>query len=152
MSFWVYILRCSDGRYYTGQTDDLDVRLAQHQQGFFANCWTFKRRPLELVWSEALPTRDEALAADRMVGGWSRAKEEALIRGNWKLVSYLSCPPAERVTRFSTSLETNGGGLKPGEHSPPLASSEVEKPNPAASPPPLASSEVEKPILPGKDA
>lgn len=133
MSFWVYLLRCSDGRYYTGQTEDLDVRLAQHKQGFFPNCWTYKRRPLELVWSEALPTRDEALVAERIVGGWSRAKKEALIRGDWKLVAYLSCPPKERVTRFSssrfsTSLETSGSADSQLPASDPLASSEVEKP------------------------
>jgi len=164
MSFWVYLLRCSDGRYYTGHTEDLEVRLAQHQQGFSPNCWTYTRRPLELVWSETLPTRDEALVAERMVGGWSRAKKEGLIRGDWKLVSYLSCPPRDRVTRFSTSLETNGFGgsecppsastehrlpLALSEHLHPLVSSEVEKAEVAKrdrtpTPNPLISSEVEK--------
>jgi predicted GIY-YIG superfamily endonuclease len=168
MSFWVYLLRCSDGRYYTGHTEDLDVRLAQHQQGFFPTCWTYKRRPLELAWSEEVPTRDEAIVAERIVGGWSRAKKEALIGGDWKLVSYLSCPPGERTARFSTSLETNGEGNKkpspsarseyptplasevekrPSVIAPdPLASSEVEKPN-LTRPEPFASSEVEKPVL-----
>jgi len=107
MAFWTYMLRCSDGLYYTGHTEDLDVRLAQHQQGFFRTCWTYKRRPVELVWSESFPTRDEALTAERMVGGWSRAKKEALIRGDWKGVSFYARSPRER---FSTSLETNGGG------------------------------------------
>jgi putative endonuclease len=108
MPFWTYLLRCSDGRYYTGHTDDLDVRLAQHQQGYFRTCWTFTRRPVELVWSEAFQTRDEALVAERMVGGWSRAKKEALIRGDWKMVSFMARPPKERGSRFSTLLETNG--------------------------------------------
>jgi putative endonuclease len=115
MPFWTYLLRCSDGRYYTGHTDDLDVRLAQHQQGCFRTCWTFTRRPVELVWSEAFPTRDEALVAERMVGGWSRAKKEALIRGDWGLLSYLARPPRERGSRFSTSLETNARGENTGE-------------------------------------
>ncbi|HEX8584354.1 MAG TPA: GIY-YIG nuclease family protein [Allosphingosinicella sp.] len=156
MSFWVYLLRCSDGRYYTGQTEDLDVRLAQHRQGYFPNCWTYTRRPLELVWSEAMPTRDEALVAERMVGGWSRAKKEALIRGDWSLVSFFSCPLRERVTRFSTSLETNGFGdserSPPAstEHLHPLVSSEVEKRDPTRAPTPLASNEVEKPVRPGR--
>ena len=145
MPFWTYMLRCSDGRYYTGHTEDLDVRFAQHQQGYFRTCWTFSRRPVELVWSEAFPTRDEALVAERMVGGWSRAKKEALIRGDWDMVSFLAQPPKERGSRFSTSLETNGGGesnqnkgqgtsgkgaAKPKLHgfpTAPFASSEVEK-------------------------
>ena len=125
MAFWTYMLRCSDGLYYTGHTEDLEIRLAQHQQGYFRNCWTFERRPVELVWCEAFPSRYEALEAERRVGGWSRAKKEALIRGDWSRVSHLSRPPTERQARFSTSLETNGGEKKP-THTP-FASSEVEK-------------------------
>ena len=124
MPFWTYLLRCSDGRYYTGHTDDLDVRLAQHQQGYFRTCWTSKRRPVELVWSETFPTRDEALVAERMVGGWSRAKKEALIVGDWKLVSYLARPPRERGSGFSTALETNGSEI---DQPAAFTSSEVEK-------------------------
>jgi predicted GIY-YIG superfamily endonuclease len=125
MAFWCYILRCSDDRYYTGHTEDLDVRLAQHQQGYFRSCWTYKRRPVELVWCEAFPTRYEALEAERIVGGWSKAKKEALIRGDWTMVSYLARPPCERHTRFSTSLETNGFEGPVQKH--PFASNEVEK-------------------------
>ena len=62
---------------------------------------------MTLVWSENFGSRIEALEAERMVGGWSRAKKEALIAGDWSLVSFLAKPPRER---FSTSLETNGGG------------------------------------------
>ena len=131
MPFWTYLLRCSDGRYYTGHTEDLDVRLAQHQQGYFRSCWTFKRRPVELVWSQAFPTRDEALVAERMVGGWSRAKKMALIRGDWNMVSYLARPPKERGPCFSTSLETSGGVAASPQAKPfpqqPSVSSEVEK-------------------------
>ncbi len=101
MAFWTYMLRCSDGRFYTGHTEDLDTRVAQHQQGFFSTCWTYKRRPVELVWCEAFPTRDEALVAERIVGGWSKAKKEALIRGDWRSVSHFARPPKER-SRFSS--------------------------------------------------
>jgi predicted GIY-YIG superfamily endonuclease len=126
MAFWTYMLRCSDKRYYTGHTEDLDVRLAQHQQGYFKTCWTYTRRPVELVWCEAFPTREEALAAERMVGGWSRAKKEALIRGDWERISLYARPPHERfsTSRFSTSLETNGDEI---DYPTPFASSEVEK-------------------------
>jgi predicted GIY-YIG superfamily endonuclease len=121
MAFWTYMLRCSDDRYYTGHTEDLDVRMAQHQRGYFKTCWTYTRRPVELVWCEAFPTREEALTAERMVGGWSRAKKEALIRGDWERISFFARPPHER---FSTSLETNGDKIDPPS---PFASSEVEK-------------------------
>ena len=106
MAFWTYMLRCSDGRYYTGQTDDLDRRLAEHHAGGVSD-FTSRRRPVSLVWSEAFPTRMEALEAERQVGGWSRAKKEALIAGDWRTLSTLARSPHER---FSTSLETNGSG------------------------------------------
>ncbi|MDG2534433.1 GIY-YIG nuclease family protein [Sphingomonas sp. HITSZ_GF] len=89
MSFYAYMLRCRDGSYYTGHTEDLEVRLAQHQRGTLP-CYTHRRRPVELVWSEAFDTRYEALAAERQIKGWSRAKKEALIAGDWKRISELA--------------------------------------------------------------
>jgi len=64
MAFWAYILRCTDGRYYTGHTDNLEARLAQHQAGGFCN-FTSRRRPIQLVWSQEFSTRIEALEAER---------------------------------------------------------------------------------------
>jgi putative endonuclease len=111
MAFWTYILRCADGQYYTGHTDNLEQRIGQHQTGGFCD-YTSRRLPVTLMWSQDFPSRIEALEAERIVGGWSRAKKEALIAGNWAKVSFFAKPPAERgvVTGFSTSLETNGGG------------------------------------------
>jgi len=106
MAFWTYMLRCSDGRYYTGQTDDLDRRIMEHHAGGVCD-FTSQRRPVALVWSEAFQTRLEALEAERRVGGWSRAKKEALISGDWTSLRTFARPPAQR---FSTSLETNGVG------------------------------------------
>jgi putative endonuclease len=104
MAFWVYILRCSNGRYYTGQTDDLDRRIADHQAGGFCD-FTARRQPVELVWRESFQTRLEALEAERRVKPWSRAKKEALIAGDWSALSYWAKPPGARP---STSLGTNG--------------------------------------------
>jgi putative endonuclease len=87
--FHCYILRCSDGTYYVGHTDNLDLRLGQHQTGCFTG-YTFKRRPVELVWNETFQSRDDAKTAERQVKGWSRAKKEALIVGDWQLVSKLA--------------------------------------------------------------
>ena len=141
MAFCAYILRCSDGRYYTGHTDDLERRIAQHQQGEFCS-FTSRRRPVHLVWSENFSSRLEALEAERVVGGWSKAKKEALIAGDWLKVRFFAKPPRER---FSTSLETNGAGGKPSFHDSlstrgvagepssqnPFVSSEVQKRAPA---------------------
>ena len=89
MPFHAYILRCRDGRYYTGHTDNLEARIAEHQAGLAAD-FTARRRPVELVWTQEFPTRHEALASERQIKGWSRAKKEALIRGDWEGLSLLA--------------------------------------------------------------
>ena len=89
MSFWAYMLRCSDGSYYVGHTDDLETRIGAHQSGLIKG-YTQKRRPVTLVWSQEFSERDEAFRAERQVKGWSRAKKEAMIRGDWDGVQLLS--------------------------------------------------------------
>jgi len=64
--FWVYILRCADGSYYTGHTDNLERRIGQYQAGECTG-YTAKRRPLELAWSQECATREEALSAERQI-------------------------------------------------------------------------------------
>ena len=90
MSFWVYILRCSDGNYYTGHSDDLERRIAQHVAGAIPSCYTFGRRPLECAFAQEFSTREEALSSERQIKGWSRKKKEAMIRGDWVEVSRLA--------------------------------------------------------------
>ena len=89
MPFHAYLLRCNNGSYYAGHTDDLDFRMAQHATGAIGG-YTAKRRPVTLVWSDSFPTRDEAFQAESGIKGWSRAKKEALIAGDWELVSQLA--------------------------------------------------------------
>ena len=103
MQFWVYILRCGDGSYYTGHTDALEQRPAQHREGLGSD-WTRSRRPVELVWCADAPTREEALAFERRVKNWSRVKKEAMMAGDWARVGHFARPPSERP---STSLGTN---------------------------------------------
>ncbi len=87
--FWVYILRCADGTLYVGHTDDLELRMAQHSTGELGG-YTSKRRPVTLVFSQPFPSRDEALARERQVKNWSRAKKEALIADEWELLARLA--------------------------------------------------------------
>jgi len=89
MSFFTYILRCSDGSFYNGHSDNLEQRVAQHQSGYFTG-YTCKRRPVELVWSEYFSTRIEALEAEKRIKGWTKAKKQALIDGDWELLSELA--------------------------------------------------------------
>lgn len=89
MTFWVYILRCADGAYYTGHTDNLEKRIAEHQAGELEG-YTHHRRPVTLIYSETFTTREEALASERQIKGWSRRKKETMMRGDWGEVSRLS--------------------------------------------------------------
>jgi putative endonuclease len=98
MSFWVYILKCADGSYYTGHTDNLEARLDMHVTGRIAGCYTHKRRPLILEFSREFETRVEALSAERQIKGWSRRKKEAMIDGDWAEVSRLAESGRPRAT------------------------------------------------------
>jgi predicted GIY-YIG superfamily endonuclease len=88
MSFWVYILECSDKSYYTGHTDDLEKRLAEHEQGIF-KCYTSKRWPVKLVFCDEFPSRDNTFDRERQIKGWSHRKKQALIKEDWdKLILF----------------------------------------------------------------
>ena len=90
MNAFVYILRCSDGRYYVGTTrDSLEQRVAEHNAGSFGG-FTKSRRPVELVYSESFDRITDAIASERRLKGWSRGKKEALIAGDYEKLSRLS--------------------------------------------------------------
>jgi putative endonuclease len=87
--FWIYMIRCSDDSFYVGHTDNFEKRIAQHRQGSIVTCYTFRRRPVVLVFAQDFPTREEALAMERRVKGWRRVKKFALCRGDWAEISRL---------------------------------------------------------------
>ena len=89
MVFTLYILKCTDDSLYIGHTDNLDARMEQHDQGK-GGSYTSKRRPLQLIHVEAFETRYEALAMERKLKGWSRAKKLAYMAGDWASVKRLS--------------------------------------------------------------
>jgi len=96
MAFWAYILRCADGKYYTGHTDDLERRIGQHHHGGFC-AFTSPRRPVSLIWCQEFPSRHEALSSELKIKKWSRAKKEALAAGDWASLSFYARPPSERA-------------------------------------------------------
>jgi len=114
MAFWTYIMCCCDGSHYTGQTDDLDRRVAEHQTGGCCD-YTAKRQPVALVWAQEFPTRVEAVEAERRIKPWSRKKKEALIAGDWAALKYWAKAPSARP---STSLGANGVFVVDGEDAP----------------------------------
>lgn len=88
--YHVYILLCADGSYYTGVTNDIDRRFIEHVDGINEDCYTFTRRPLKLVFAEPFPDINQAIAFEKQVKGWRRAKKEALIQNNWEALPALS--------------------------------------------------------------
>ena len=86
---YMYIVVCSNGKYYTGSTDDLQKRLAEHNRGEGAN-YTRRFRPVKLVYCERFPRIDEAYYREKQVQGWSRKKKEALINGEIPTLPELS--------------------------------------------------------------
>lgn len=110
--FYAYLLRCADGKYYAGHTENLEKRMAEHQSGAIPG-YTQMRRPVELCWSENTQTRDEALTIERQIKGWTRAKKEALIAGDWDAVRSLAKKSFDTGLRQAQPLlRTNGEGVE----------------------------------------
>ena len=88
---YIYMLRCADGSYYVGSArDGLDRRVAEHNAAAYGNGYTSKRRPVVLVWAEHFLNITDAIAVERQIKGWSRAKKEALIRGDFGQIHELA--------------------------------------------------------------
>ncbi|APG60439.1 GIY-YIG nuclease family protein [Christiangramia salexigens] len=80
---YVYILRCSDGTYYTGVASNLEKRLVDHQMGEDPKSYTAKRRPVELVWYSEFSDITIAISKEKQIKNWSKFKKEALIAGRY---------------------------------------------------------------------
>jgi|SRR5690242_12824843 putative endonuclease len=100
MGAYVYMLSCADGSYYIGSAtgSDLSRRVSEHQSGIRPG-YTQLRRPVQLVWSEYFDRVTDAIATERQLKGWSRAKKHSLINGDWQSIRRLS--------------KRRGGKLKP---------------------------------------
>ena len=82
--FCVYILKCSDSSFYTGLTSDLEKRMLAHNMGKYPNCYTFDKRPLELVFCQSFQDFGQAMLWEKKIKGWSRKKKLALIEERWE--------------------------------------------------------------------
>ena len=86
---YTYILRCRGGKYYVGRTANLEQRLQQHQSGEGGN-FTSCHFPVELVYYEEYSSIEDAFYRERQLHAWSRAKKEALIKGDIEQLQKLS--------------------------------------------------------------
>ena len=103
MNGWMYILECIDGSYYTGSTNNLEIRLAQHQAGEGAN-HTKKRLPVKLVYFEEFQRIDDAFYREKQIQGWSRKKKEVLINGDSEKLPLL----AKNYTQYPQTVASTG--------------------------------------------
>ncbi|HRN94311.1 MAG TPA: GIY-YIG nuclease family protein [Chitinophagales bacterium] len=89
-TYYVYILKCADSSYYTGVTNNIDRRLAEHHNGINPECYTFKRRPLKLVFNYGFNDVNQAISFEKQLKGWSRKKKEAIINDHWEALKKLA--------------------------------------------------------------
>ena len=139
MPFWAYMLHCRGGMFYTGHTDNLELRMAQHRDQTLEG-FTAQYAPCELVWSDTFPTRYEALAAELRIKGWSKAKKLALIRGDWAEISRLA----------KSKSGASAGSARTDEGTPPPSS--VRPPNSIPPPSPVRAELVEAPLYSSRAA
>lgn len=85
-----YIVRCCDGIYYTGVTNDIERRLYEHNNSEDKKSFTYRRRPVILVFLSDEMDPDQAIEFEKQIKGWRREKKEALIRGDWESLPELS--------------------------------------------------------------
>ncbi|GAB3232329.1 GIY-YIG nuclease family protein [Algoriphagus aestuariicola] len=114
-AYFVYILECSDSSYYTGVTNNLTRRLDEHQSGLDPYCYTYPRRPIEMVFVQEFQEIKAAISFEKQLKGWSRKKKEAVINGDWnKLKSLAECRNATSHTNFSNDGNSSLSGKKEG--------------------------------------
>lgn len=106
MKGYMYILECDDGSYYTGSTNNLELRMEQHQSGAGAN-HTKKRLPVRLVYYEEYSRIDQAFYREKQVQGWNRNKKEALIIGKSELLPKLAIAYRDLNKPLPEALEGN---------------------------------------------
>ena len=105
-TYFVYILKCSDGSYYTGITNNLEKRFHEHQTGINNSCYTFRRRPVELVYSTMFYDVLQAISFEKQVKGWSRKKKEALIKENWNdLKKFSECQNNSHSKNYKNDMD-----------------------------------------------
>jgi putative endonuclease len=88
--YYVYILKCSDKTYYTGVASSLTSRFHEHQKGKHKDSYTYKRRPLELVFYCEFTNIEMAIEKEKQIKKWSKVKKEALINGEFEKLTNLA--------------------------------------------------------------
>lgn len=91
--YWVYMLRCVDESYYIGVTSNVERRLGEHRIGLSEGSYVYKRLPFELVYQQSFQYVLDAIAWEKRIKRWTRAKKEALIKNDTNILRLLSHSP-----------------------------------------------------------
>ncbi len=89
-TYYVYILKCLDGLTYTGITNNISRRFEEHQNGLNKTCFTYKRRPLELIFHQEFNNLEQAIYFEKKIKKWSAKKKFALANGEYNLLQILA--------------------------------------------------------------
>jgi putative endonuclease len=89
-NYYVYILLCSDGSYYTGITNSIDKRIKEHNNSLDKKSYTYNRRPVKIVYQESFQNPNDAILWEKRIKGWTRKKKEALIKKDFEELKKLS--------------------------------------------------------------
>lgn len=89
-TYYIYILKCNDGLLYTGFTNDINRRFTEHQEGRNKACFTFKRRPVEIIFCEMFNDVNQAIYFEKKIKKWSAKKKWALANGSFDKLKLLA--------------------------------------------------------------
>jgi predicted GIY-YIG superfamily endonuclease len=92
--YFVYVLKCVDGSYYVGSTQDIASRVQVHNSGMGPS-FTAARLPVKLIYQESFATRTAAVQRERQLKRWSRAKKGALVSGDLNSLKSLAASRSE---------------------------------------------------------
>lgn len=89
-TYFVYILKCSDDLTYTGVTNNVSKRFEEHRKGLNKNCFTYKRRPVELIFHQEFNDIEQAILFEKKIKKWSAKKKIPLAEGKYNILQILS--------------------------------------------------------------
>ncbi|KGL64225.1 GIY-YIG nuclease family protein [Polaribacter sp. Hel1_85] len=90
-TYFVYILKCSDDLLYTGITNNIERRrFEEHQKGLNKSCFTFKRRPLELIFNQVFNDVEQVIYFEKKIKKWSSKKKLSLVNDDFDMLEILS--------------------------------------------------------------
>ena len=89
-TYYIYILKCSDGLLYTGLTNNLERRIMEHQGGKNRRAFTYSRRPVKLIFYQDFNDINQAIYFEKKIKKWSAQKKMALANGDYDMLQILA--------------------------------------------------------------